>query len=246
MGCDSHPYLEIKGRNGRWGLHDDYGRYYKLRGAAYKDLEDLRPNYLNVLGRRNYRLFAVLADVRNGGWGQEKYITPLFAQRSLPKDVSKAVLKKIPTGGDYHSHTWFTARELLDVDWDAVAGTSFEVVVYAADYMAWKETGLAPHGCPDYPENMDDLTREVSHEEMVMLLMSNTAEFLTQMLPCMFERGAGKGRKKKPTLVRSGPFVRVETPRTYRQVVPDLIASLPDLEKLGDPDKVRIVIAFDN
>lgn len=252
MGCDSHPCIEVKGRNGRWGLFDEKYHYYKeleKEGLDYSQLFERRPSFINALGNRNYTLFSVLAGVRNS----DPYITPLFDGRGVPDDVSKATMKQIPFDSDYHSHTYFTVAELLETDWDETAGNG-EVCLYAADYLSWKETGkVPPTAVPDHPENSDRTTREVSEEEMVMMLLAHSPKELTRLKLNPYqaqhrrkEKRAGKVFDKPLTKLRSGPYVKVQTPLSYRQIVPGFIECIPDLQKLGEPDKVRVVIAFDN
>lgn len=65
-------------------------------------------------GDRNYYLFSILADVRNSG-DEEVIDDP----RGIPQDASFGYLYKCDRwAGDAHSHSYFTLRELLDVDWD--------------------------------------------------------------------------------------------------------------------------------
>jgi len=61
---------------------------------------------------RNYYLFSILADVRNSG--EEVIDYP----RGIPLDASCGYLHKCDSwSSDAHSHSYFTLRELLDVDW---------------------------------------------------------------------------------------------------------------------------------
>jgi hypothetical protein len=62
---------------------------------------------------RNYYLFSILADVRN-----YNVIDPISEPKGIPDDASFGYLycaKKWQ--GDAHSHSYFTLKELLDVDW---------------------------------------------------------------------------------------------------------------------------------
>jgi hypothetical protein len=62
---------------------------------------------------RNYFLFAILADVRNG-YG----IEPLSEPRGVPADSCYPIKYIVNEWeGDGHSHSYFTLKELLDVDW---------------------------------------------------------------------------------------------------------------------------------
>lgn len=61
---------------------------------------------------RNYYLFGVLAGVRGTG--------PTISEpRGVPEDASFAYMNELKRwDGDYHSESYFTLKELLDVDWD--------------------------------------------------------------------------------------------------------------------------------
>lgn len=73
------------------------------------------------LDNRNYTLFALLADVRNGrgfaGVRTGDRITPLSDPRGVPTDASYGWLATVDSWGpDLHSHTWFTLAELLEAN----------------------------------------------------------------------------------------------------------------------------------
>lgn len=62
---------------------------------------------------RNYYLFSLLADVRNTG--EE----PIDYPRGIPQDASLGYLYKCNQWeGDAHSHSYYTLKELLEVDWN--------------------------------------------------------------------------------------------------------------------------------
>lgn len=74
-------------------------------------------------GGRNYSLFAILADVRNGtpdGSPQygivRGYFKPIAPLRGIPKDAS-AEYREDAERGWGHSYTWLTLKEVLDYDW---------------------------------------------------------------------------------------------------------------------------------
>jgi hypothetical protein len=92
---------------------DDYDRDY----YAPKVLEDW------VYNGRNYDLFAILADVRNGYGFAGSYtgegFKPISEPKDIPSDVSVEVEKASENYGiDGHSHSWFTVKELNDYDWE--------------------------------------------------------------------------------------------------------------------------------
>lgn len=114
MGCDIHLYQEAK-IGGKWtstdhwhvnaeeGLHIPYG------GHLYDG--------------RNYRLFAVLANVRNGhGFAGIKTgvpVAPIDEPRGLPHDCCPELKKEVDGWGqDGHSHSWLTLEDLDAYAWD--------------------------------------------------------------------------------------------------------------------------------
>ena len=89
MGCDIHDWAEVRGPDGRW----------TKCGAVFKNPfhrpEDEQNEFWNSpvtdspYEGRNYRLFAVLAGVRN-----DYGIVPIVEPRGVPHDVSPEVLKE--------------------------------------------------------------------------------------------------------------------------------------------------------
>lgn len=66
---------------------------------------------------RNYYLFSILADVRNG-YG-DGYVEYICETKGVPDDASIGYKHIVNMwGGDGHSHSYFTLSELLDIDWD--------------------------------------------------------------------------------------------------------------------------------
>jgi len=71
---------------------------------------------------RNYNLFSVLANVRNGygfaGCDTGDPLPVIHDPRGLPDDVTDEVAKESEDiGVDGHSHSWATVAELLGFDW---------------------------------------------------------------------------------------------------------------------------------
>lgn len=95
MGCDIHIRTEVKQDNGLWVL---------------ADLFDKDGDVTEVYTGRNYRLFSILADVRN-----YNRIKPISNLRGIPEDCSDETLKSYKDWDmDAHSATWYTLRELED------------------------------------------------------------------------------------------------------------------------------------
>jgi hypothetical protein len=116
MGCDIHLYVE-KRTDGKWVAQGNFERDedgYAQGGDRYYD-------------GRNYDLFAILANVRNGrGFAGVKTgdgFNPIAEPKGIPDDAS-AEIKEIAESWDCdgHSHSHFTIRELLDYDWTQEAG----------------------------------------------------------------------------------------------------------------------------
>lgn len=235
--------MEVKGGNHRWGLKDDKERYWRRfdrENLTWDDLDKIRPYPISYLGSRNYRLFAALADVRNHGDG----IDPMpFARRGLPKDVSKATMKHMhDNDGDYHSHTHFTLEELMAVDLDKNC-TQMQVALFPLQYMHWKETGEVLDDVEEEwsakNRTKDPIHREVTEDEMILLLASGDPKKLTKKCDELFARS----KQKK---VIGGPYVSTYVPVSYRRLLPGLEKLISALAEYGPPDKVRVVIAFDN
>ena len=131
MGCDIHMYME------RWTSSNDYegprdlseDRDQKLNevledvptkfrwiSADKWELEDGNwhvPYNLEFYGGRNYYIFSILADVRNGSG-----VEPINYPKGIPDDASTGYLYKCDQwDSDAHSHSYFTLEELLNVDW---------------------------------------------------------------------------------------------------------------------------------
>lgn len=105
MGADIHAVAEIKwGANNKWVKVTEpiweYPFFNKDKPVGFWNT----PYTNEPLVRRDYPLFAYLADVRN-----YVDIEPLSPPRGIPKGASKK-FKSI----DYHSHTYFTHTELLE------------------------------------------------------------------------------------------------------------------------------------
>ena len=224
MGCDIHPVIEIY-EDGEWEV------------AQSEDLQSYedRPDPLGTLGGRNYHRFSLLADVRNH-YAEHK-VTALFPSRGLPSDPSKGAKHHLEEawGGDIHSVTYFTLEELIAVDWDSDASKNFEVKIFGDIYQHYLEYKRLP---TNWKEDYFGDRTFVEESEMQLLLIGGNG--LPTFAPSNYPHLNGK-------LVKSGPVVSVSCPISYYQIDPWLHDGLiPALQEMGDPDKVRVVIGFDN
>ncbi len=97
---------------------------------------------------RSYDLFGILADVRNGsGFGGcdlgDGFI-PIVEPRGVPDDASPAFKEEVESwGGNAHSTSWITVKELLEYDWNQTTKKRGYVLHEEAKRMS--ESG----GCPE-------------------------------------------------------------------------------------------------
>jgi len=121
MGCDIHLFVEAKG-----GKRDDWSLVKRTIHVA-TDYQEERVFRVGWGEGRNYDVFAMLANVRNGrgfaGIDLGDGFTPIDTPRGIPSDTSIDYLDETESYGmDGHSHSYFSLRELLDLEpkgyWD--------------------------------------------------------------------------------------------------------------------------------
>lgn len=103
------------------------------------------------LSSRNYDLFALLADVRNGygfaGIKRGDPIQPLAQPRGVPEDASFAWLAEVDGWDvDMHSHSYFTLAELIEFEADGKFDQPIRRTgaISAEQYEEIKRTGGKP------------------------------------------------------------------------------------------------------
>lgn len=102
MGCDIHMYMEKK-VNDRWETADFFHYAPNRRG-------EMELTRIEFMGDRNYKLFARLADVRNG-YG----VQPIAYPRGVPKDLSDYVRNWYNVEHDWtFGHSYLTLREIFE------------------------------------------------------------------------------------------------------------------------------------
>lgn len=228
MGTDIHLYVERK-ENGKWVSCD---KWTKLEYSEEEDV--LSVDYeAQFYTDRNYNLFAILANVRNGygfaGIKTGEGFNIISKPKGLPEDVCqevKAISEELDTNG--HSHSFFTVQELMDFDWTqttklqwVVDGVNFE------EFERWrKHNGESPrHYCGEISGNS---IRYISNKEMRDLISS-----------CSNEREIEEATKNCYTLVKwEQPY--------YKCAKTFLSETMPKLWRFGNPKDVRIVFWFDN
>lgn len=223
MGCDIHIVIERE-KAGAW-REVPYQTVYRIPGdTPIKGI----PEAPDVFTNRNYNLFAVLANVRNGrgfagiqtgeGW-------PSIAEgRGLPLgfDPEKvAPHPKYPEEGPRslgdHSFTWIGLEELKAFDWDGTLSWLYGVVP-ADVYEELASKNLRPH----YSGGISG------------------PGILT------YEPDAYKTAKGAGTLCER-PYVRMGWPTSAREATGDWPGKvIPWLEELAEGCPLRLVIGFDS
>lgn len=214
MGCDIHFFVETKQQDGSWQSADEWAD-----DDGYKHVKE------ELYGDRNYSLFAILADVRNGrgfaGVQTGEGYNPIAAPRGLPDDVSKEVFECSEEWGiDGHSHSWFTLAELKAYDWDQV--TKRCGIVDMVEFERYAKEGKPQSWCGGIG---GPGIKIVSNEEMSLLMADKSLK----------ERGFHY-------------HTQVWWEETYRESVGTafLTDTLTKMEALGNPENVRAVFWFDN
>lgn len=111
MGCDIHMCVERRSdRYGGGKTEWVNGDYFSIKDPYDSECAPIRQD---LYSDRNYALFAVLANVRNRGYGEAyPYIDE---PRGLPNDVTEYVKDEYEAWDmDAHSCSYFTLRELID------------------------------------------------------------------------------------------------------------------------------------
>lgn len=222
MGCDIHCYAEVR-KGKKWvQVGKEFKNAYYRPGdtGPYNDQYTEEPYH-----ERNYDLFAMLADVRNGsgfaGCPTGDGFNIISDPKGLPKDVSAGVKKHAKAWGeDGHSHSWHTLKDLLEWNWDQV--TVHQGFVTLEEYKTFKEEGFPHAWCGGVGGGN---TKVISNAEMDALLDGT--------------KKADKG---------SSYYTSIRWEESYRGAAGDwwFKETLPALKRLGKPEDVRIVFWFDN
>lgn len=233
MECDIHFYVERRD-GGQWVSCDTWKKEEgdEIGVVPYENL---------FYRKRNYSLFAILADVRNGrgfaGIKTGEGFNPIAAPRGVPVDCCQEYRALQESyGEDGHSHSFFTVAELMAFDWTQtttlcgiVDGKNFE------DFMRWRKARQEPPN-EYYGDRFCPSVRAVGNEEMAAAVKSVTDRKIygAEFLPALQEATLGM-------------HTRVEWAPSYSRCCRDFLSdTLPRLWRLGKPEEVRIVFFFYN
>ena len=229
MGCDIHETYEIQQEDGSWKKHDYRAKYQ----SGEPDADGYRKtNYDKLFGDplyigRCYRFFAFLADVRNGsgfaGCDTGDAVVPIDEERGLPDDPSEDYAGEVENwDGDGHSHSWFTAEELANADWDQE--TTERCIIDLDDFpkfMSQKNTdGMSTCG-------------GVSGGKVVILTVGEAASMLAN-------DSTRDSEKSYHVRVEYKRPLKEELQGYFDEWLPAVLALHPD------PAKIRVSFFFDN
>lgn len=227
MGCDIHTIAETK-KAGKWeacGKIFPY-EYYDPKKPSKVDDDGYEWNpqlTVHPYSGRNYDLFSILADVRNGygcaGVDTGNGYIPIADPKGIPTDAAPETKEFLNSyEGDGHSHSYFTLAELLAYDWDQT--TKKRGVIAYSTYLTLKDTGESPQMW----------SGGIAGPNIVTYPMNEIPEDVESRI-------AG-GEEV---------YIRYEWATSYRDQCRYFMENtIPALLKLGEPDNVRILFFFDN
>lgn len=234
MGCDIHLYVERK-ENAKWITCDRWVRDADDENRIHVEYDN------HFYTGRNYNLFAILADVRNGrgfaGIKTGEGFNPISSPRGIPEDASTEYKESVAQwDGDGHSHSYFTVQELMKYDWTQVSCLQGWVdISNFEEFERWKKRSM--EGPNEYcGDVLGGKIQHITNDEMHAKVEKVKA---LKLYGIEFEKALQKEGADCYTLVEW------ETPY-YKAANQFLSEVMPRLWHLGNPEDVRIVFYFDN
>lgn len=158
MGCDIHLYTEtkkiIEGET-KWVISDFFMKNPFFGIYSYEEEYER----ISIYRHRSYRLFSLLANVRN-------YLNSPFIcePKGFPEDASEFVRSENERWGcDAHSHSYFTLRELIE------AREEFKITSFSGfmtkENAKLVDEGKMPHVWFEHEDDPSMVFRSWSFEE---------------------------------------------------------------------------------
>lgn len=220
MGCDIHLFVERKDSNSIW---------QQVEGNFYDD--------------RNYDVFSILANVRNGygfaGVDTGEGFIPICTPKGLPSNISPKILEESNNWGiDGYSHSWLTLQELLAYDWTQT--TVKTGVVSAIEFHRWNGYWRDRRDGPfSYSIGVSGKNIKHINNSTMEALVKDTVEKCRGLY--------GKEFWDKFELLTKGCYAQVEWKAPYWKQAQSFFGQMiPQMLKLGSPEDSRIVFWFDN
>jgi len=175
---------------------------------------------------RNYSVFAVLANVRNGygfaGVRTSSGFNVISEPRGLPEDISYELEGYLQSRVE-HTPTWLNLQEVEEFDWSQT--TTHCGVVNAREYVEFKENGKPSSWCGGV--SGPNVTH-VSNEEMDKYLAD------------------GGKLPEKNSWSSPGFYTTVEWEQTYEYSCGDFLEAMKRLRTEYPKDNIRLVFYFDS
>ena len=237
MGCDIHMYVERK-KDGKWIAAR--AELFVIEDEEYNTVPDI-PYEQKIYSDRNYSLFAILANVRNGfgfaGCDTGEGFVPIAEPRGLPNDVCMEV-KEVSDEWDCdgHSHSWFTLEELLNYNWTQT--TIRRGWINGLKYWDWCRYN---RGAGESPESW---CGSVSGRSVIHMTVDKMDELIKA---CTEDKQSYREKRESVEKSLSNTYCKVEWKQPYYKCVRKFLSDvIPQLLRIGKPDEVRIVFWFDN
>lgn len=238
MGTDIHFYVERRGAAGGWESCDTW------EPSEYDDHALTVPYGKHFYEGRNYDLFAILANVRNGsgfaGCDTGDGFIPIVEPRGLPADLSPQLRAE---AGRYLEHTpsWLLISEIMAYDWTQVTTKRGWVSMgQYIDWVSWRRgQGLGPDSWSGGISGpvIEHIT-EQEMERRVVALSDDEKQALRRAAKGDPFGGSGPGARYYCAVSWTTPY--------YRAAGSFLNETLPRLWRVGPPGDVRVVFWFDS
>lgn len=236
MGTDISFFVERR-KKGRWVSCD---KWELIKDGDFRDLYCVVKSGTNFYNERNYDLFAILADVRNGygfaGLDTGDGFKFIAEPRGLPNDMSSDLAENAEWevevfGG--RTPSWLTVAEIMAFDWTQT--TVKRGFVKGAEFEEWirsrRDCGLSPSGYCALPGPTQTIVTEPEMLEAVNGI-----------------KGDDPPKVWRPKIKKDleNTYCHVSWEETYRNAAGSFITeTLPRMQRLGDPGDVRCVFWFD-
>lgn len=239
MGCDIHLFVEKRIPMVKWVSVDKW-----VPDKESKDKAALMVPYnSHYYSGRNYNLFAILADVRNGrgfaGIDTGDGFNPISDPKGLPLDVSPEVQLEFDRwGADGHTPSFHRVKDLLEYDWTQV--TKLRGVVNAVEFYRWNRWSRGQG------EGPKDYCGSVSGASILFLSVNETE----RQIQDLEKQYPGKSTREMEKIIGEKMmhcYCKVEWEQPYYKTCRYFWSdTIPRLLRLGKPENVRIIFWFDN
>lgn len=237
MGCDIHLYVE-KRVDGKWVTADTW------------EVDEDNPGRKSIPWRghyysgRNYDLFAILADVRNGvgfaGCDTGDGFNPISPPKGLPEDVCDEIRSESNYwDSDGHSHSWHTLADILSYDW--TQRTKQRGWVNSGEYFEWDYFRRKDGKCPE------SYSGGITGQQIQHITEAEMKAKIDEVKKDIEDNKNLRAIRETISNNLRNVYCKVEWETPYYSECREFLAcTIPRLLRLGKPEDVRIVFWFDN